>query len=1301
MKSVILFLFISFSVLSVYSSDVKFLSINEIYGISIRETRAIFRDDNGFVWTSSKSGVLRVAENNYRIYQLPYTSADILSVNIALSKSTLLAYASNGQIFRYNEFRDEFELYTDLRKIMKVDYLFLNQICIDEGGGFWIATSLGLFNYKNGTLNKITKLRANIRRLALNNNDLYYVSNYEILRLNTNTLKSEFLSEIKDTDKSSISKIYFDKKAGRLWIGTIASGLFYLDLNHNVLSKIAIKSFPKQPILAMVENSDSTLMIGVDGQGIWEINKSATRVLNVYKENVDNPYSINGDGVYDLFCDPDKRIWVSTYSGGLSFFDQKPSIVTQIKHKINNPNSLGNNTVNKVIQDKRGNIWFATNNGISRWRIDNNSWDRYYQDTHSQAKVFLTLCEDDNGNIWGGTYSSGIYVLDGNTGREINHFSDAIKDLGFTVKFVFEIFKDSKGDIWFGGNQGGILCYLTKEQRFVTYKASFDIKKITEGSKGNMIICSSYGLVQLNQSTGQFENLLTKYIAQDVLVKADKMWIATSGAGLLCLDYTTREIKSFSNIDGLPSNYVNSMIGVDDMIWLGTENGLCLFNPSTEKVIPLHSDYSLTNLSFNNAGVARLKNGNLIWASSNGAIMFDPNISASQIKKGKIFIQDIMLSGQSIRNISEIKLKESLNNLKEITLKYYQNTLSLELLSLGVESAGAKYSWKLEGVDSKWSTPVNRPIINYSNLRGGNFILRIKMEDNSLSSVIDERSLSIRIVPPVWDSWWFKLLSVLLLLSIMYFFIRLYVNRLKQRHTEDKIRFFANTAHDIRTSITLIGAPVEEIKKEKSLSEKGRYYLTLASEQIERLSFVTTQLLDFQKVDAGKGQLFLTMVDVVKLVRQRAAMFEPTASKNNIRIEFYSNTDTYITAVDELKLEKVVDNLISNAIKYSFANGLIEIKLLCSDSTWTLEVQDFGLGISDYSKSKLFREFYRGDNTINSKIVGSGIGLLLVKKYVNMHQGEIRLVSKEKQGACFKVIFPYHKVIETSITHNDVESQVSESVMNSDQNSQSGEEAVDSSLIVKKVHLLLVEDNNDLQNFLKTAFDNEYHVSTASNGVEAWEAIQKKIPDLIISDVMMPGMDGFELCKLVKSAFETSHIPFILLTALSDKVDQLEGLGLGADDYITKPFDMALLTQRIKTIVHNREIIRDRVGKLFRQTDNEEPILTNHRNDEFLKKALKVVSDNISNSEFGKDEFASAMNVSASLLYKKIKSLTDQSPVDFIKTMRMDYSYQLLISRNYSVTEVSELSGFSSVGYFSTVFKKHFGKPPTDILSIK
>lgn len=1284
----ILFLFLS--VTCVYSSDVKFYNINAMYGISMREVASVCKDGNGFIWASSKTGMLRITDSDYRIYPLPYKTANIINVRLAYDKSLLIAYTNNGQLFRYNELYDRFDLFADLRELLENSYLSIGDLIIDNDHTLWIPTSSGLCRYKDGVADKILGDDTSVQTLTSYDDDhLILVTHVGIELFDIRTLDRKTVYA--DNNLLHTNCLFFDKDEQVLWVGAFADGLYYCDLKEKSPTLHPVHGFPKQPIWAIEECADSTLLIGIDGQGMWQLDKDKKTVLNIYKEDVDNPLSLRGDGVYDVFCDGDSRVWVSTYSGGLSFYERQSPLISQIAHQLNNPNSLGNNDVNKILQDSKGDIWFATNNGISRRRAASGKWDTYYQNKREQAQVFLALCEDEEGNIWAGSYSSGFYVLHRDTGKELAHYPRHTAELKSDGKFIMNIYKDSEGDIWIGGVQD-VICYRAREKRFHTYVAQ-PVRSFTELSAGKMLLACTYGLLLLDKETESID-YLAECLAQDVLVIGNDIWVATCGDGLLHCNYETRQVEKVTSEAGLPSNFVNSIMYDNGYLWVGTENGLCRYNPADGKVHTYYSTLALSSVSYNVSASCKLAGGELIWGTNNGAVMFDPNKLYHTQLTGRIFFQDINISGRSIKENSGLLRGIPVDKQTGISLNYNQNTLALEVLPIGMSSDGIKFSWKMEGLDTEWTHPSNQQIITYTNIPNGKFQLKIRMYDNSLSHIVDERMLDIDIIPPYWQTWWFHLAMLLLLLSIAFFALKFYINRLKQRHAEDKIRFFTNTAHDLRTSITLINAPISELNKEKQLSEKGHYYLNLATEQSERLSNVATQLLDFQKVDMGKGQLFPVMTDIVGLVYRRKTMFKSTAEKKSVTLEFSSDRDSYLTAVDELKIEKVVDNLISNAIKYSHTGGKVEITLHGEPKQWSLEVKDYGLGISAHAQKKLFKEFYRGDNKVNSRMVGSGIGLLLVKNYVLMHGGEVSLSSKENEGSTFSITIPYKEVSEAAPVHAACPEGMPAPAVVAEASAVGTEEDT----TAQKKTLLIVDDNKDLLNFLKCSFEEEYNVWVANDGAEAWELLQGESPELIISDVMMPEMDGFELCKLIKSTFETSHIPVILLTSLCDKSDQLEGLGLGAEDYITKPFDVSLLKQRIKTLVRNREIVREKVLKISAQPDNDsQAILANALNDSFVKKAVEVIQGNMQNKAFDKDSFALEMHVSASLLYKKIKALTGQSPSDFIKSIRLNRAMELLQSRKYTITEVSELCGYSSISYFSTVFKKHFGKSPNEV----
>ncbi|MDQ1771089.1 response regulator [Labilibaculum sp. A4] len=1299
-KLIFVFFFIyelSFGVFNAVGiNEVQFFNLNETYGLSFRETNKACSDDDGFIWISSKMGIVRYSHDDIRTYQLPFETADILTVSLVCEKAGLYSYTNNGQIFKYNKVKDEFELVINISKQLSNNFISIDEMLVDSFGNLWLASTFGLYFYNKESGLKIVGAVEAVQSLVwYDSKQFLYSVNGKIKLFNTIDFSSEVYYSFAKPTNYAVTSLYYDHGLNRLWIGTMADGLFYLKEENGHFNLLGTDSIPNQPILDIERNSESTLLIGIDGQGVWEISGDNGKVINIFKEDVDNSSSLQGNGVYDIFCDKNKRVWVCTYSGGVSYYDQENSNVTKIIHVANNSNSLANDCVNSVFEDRDGNIWFATNNGISYLNVNSNQWKTYYYNNKEHAQVFLSLCQDEKGRIWAGSYSSGVYIIDPKTGMELAHYSQEETNVEFANNFVFNILKDSAGDIWIGGVRGALICYKSDEDRFVSFK-NITVNVMREFNSDKLLIGTTNSLILFDKNSGSTESLVEGYLVYDIFLRDNVAWLCTSGDGIIKYNLLTKEREQISVDSGLTTNFVNSIEYLNGFFWIGTEKGICRLNEKDNTVVTFSSLHNLNNVSYNKNSHFRLSSGKLIWGTNKGALIFDPDQIALQKYNGKIFYQELTVAGRSVRESSDIKLESPLDSLQELFLKHYQNTISLELIPIGVTSSGAKFSWKIEGLDKYWSKPGNNRILSYSNLQSGEYTLRVRMYDSSMADIIDERFISLKIIPPYWNTWWFKLLVLIVIGGFSVFMFKYYIYRLKKNHSEEKINFFANTAHDIRTSLTLINGPIEELNKEPDLSAKALHYLFLATDQTHRLLKVVTQLMDFQKVDVRKEKPFLLMSDIVKVVENRVMMFESYAKSKNIAIKFESNVSTFTTAFDEVMIEKVVDNLISNSVKYSFENAPILVKLNCTKSKWILEVKDRGLGISKIAQKQLFKEFYRGENAINSKVIGSGIGLLLVKNYVDLHGGKVICSSQENIGSTFQVVLP---IVETD-KFNENKSISNKTLINPEYIGKDlNKELLDviEPSVDSKMKVLIVEDNDYLQEFLKLALASSFQIFLAADGNQAWKVIVKEFPDLVVSDILMPNMNGYELCRKIKSTYETSHIPIILLTALSDKAQQLKGLGLGADDYITKPFDVTLLQQKIRTIIQNREVARDKALKTINLNDECVQIYDNQLNEQFVKQMVEVVRENISNSNFSKNDFASKMNVSPSLLYKKVKSLTNQSPTDFIKSIRLDYSLTLLQSKKYSITEISELSGFATVGYYSTVFRKYYGKSPSQI----
>jgi len=1050
------------------AAPVKFHSVNAIHGISLRAANSICKDQNGFIWASSKTGIIRLTKNDYHLYLLPYESVDNINVRLIFDYGQLLAYTNNGQIFSYNRILDRFNLVVNLAKILNTKLLSVNQLLIDPSGAYWIALSTGLYRYNSGNLVNVLEFPTERYSMTwLDKESMIVARSGGIWRYQTRTGKSDLLYENKTLAPFQVSALLLEKDDGRLWMGTMSNGLCLFDLKNRLLSSVQPARFPKQPILDIERNPDASLLVGVDGQGVWKLDNSGSRVLDVYKESADDPFSLPGNGVYDIYCDDNQRVWVCTISGGVSFFDQSVPLVSQIVHFTNNDNSLGNNEVNSILEDKWGKLWFATNNGISCWDVPSGTWKHFYRNKLEQAQVFLTLCEDGMGRIWTGTYSSGVYVLDAQTGKELAHYARGEKGSPLFSNFIFHIYRDSQGDLWMGGVNGEFICYSPGKNQFRTYSKE-PISVFTEISPGKIVLGCSYGLNILDKESGELRKILVGYVVQDILKLKEELWVCTSGEGLLRCDLNGQILERYDTETGMPSDFINSIQFADSHLWLGTENGLFRFHPENCTVHTFSSDLSLSRISFNRGSHCRLKNGQLAWGTNNGALIFTPELVRETPSIGRIFFQDLTISGRSVRDLPSFRLKEPVDSLERIRLNFTQNTISLELMPMGISPA-SKFSWKLEGFDSDWNAPSGNRIVSYTNLPSGKFQLRIKLVDGSLNQLITERSLHIQVVPPFWRSTWFILLMIFTFTGITLLSLFYYINKLKQKHTEEKVRFFTNTAHEIRTSLTLIKGPVEELDRETDLSSSGRYYLKLAVDQVRKLALVVTQLMDFQKLDVGKERLSPSMTDIVHLVSGRCSMFESLAMSRKIKIEFITDRPAFTTAVDELKMEKVIDNLISNAVKYSPPESRVVVELKCDPKKWTLQVTDQGIGIPKKAQRRLFKEFFRGENAVNSKVIGSGIGLLLAKSYVTLHGGTISCNSQENAGSTFQIVLPFREISTVQQKQAPPSSkQIIPGSFHTDNGKIPAESHHHSSSDMK---LLIVEDNDDLLLFMQNTLD--------------------------------------------------------------------------------------------------------------------------------------------------------------------------------------------------------------------------------------
>ena len=606
------------------------------------------------------------------------------------------------------------------------------------------------------------------------------------------------------------------------------------------------------------------------------------------------------------------------------------------------------------------------------------------------------------------------------------------------------------------------------------------------------------------------------------------------------------------------------------------------------------------------------------------------------------------------------------------------------------------YSWKLEGFYDQWSRPGNENIIRFTNLSPGEYTLHIRAVSNEDKRIVlEERTMKISIAQPIWLSFWAMLVYAIVLAVIAIITLRIIILRKQRKVSDEKIHFFINTAHDIRTPLTLIKAPLEEIREREALTKDGISNMNTALRNVNALLRLTTNLINFERADVYSSELYISEYELNTYLTETFNAFRPYASVKHINFTYESNFRYLNVWIDKEKMDSILKNIISNALKYTPENGSVHIYASETNDSWNVEVNDTGIGIPANEQKKLFKIHFRGSNAINSKVTGSGIGLMLVWKLVHLHKGKINLSSVEHQGSSIKVSFPkdskhFHKAHLATRTRELSTEQVphvspaeiyEKAKKQHDQNLQ---------------RLLIVEDNDELRNYLTHTLSDNYTIQTCSNGKEALTIVKEYMPELIISDIMMPEMRGDELCAAIKNDIETSHIPIILLTALNDEKNILEGLKIGADEYIVKPFNIGILKATIANLLTNRALLKSKYANL--EVSEEEEVSPNCATDldwKFIATVKKSVEENIDNPAFNVDVLCNLLNMSRTSFYNKLKALTDQAPADYIRLIRLKRAAALLKTGQHSVTEISELTGFNDVKYFREVFKKHFKVSPS------
>lgn len=1269
-----------------YQDNKMISTLYDIHNIGTNVVDFVLNDQSGETWIGTDKGLIQIIN---QIPKFTNTGNKTYSYQEAIELNNLIFFLTNNDaILVYNKSRKMF-----LPAISMGEWrnLKLNNIMALDDNHILIAGKQATLVLNVGT-SQIASAKDYFNGETLKNTSIYmdnknhgwiYNKTGNIWRYRNELNKFEKLRLIPESIMSVIDmeryEVYCDSRE-IIWITTYGNGLFAIEktgrISHFTTANSGLKT---NYLLSVSEDFTHDIWIGTENTGISKISlaKYNSKVFLPEVSKTDNSDRI----IRSIFEDKNtQNLWIGTKNGDIYVFDKG------LKQK--NKFTLKQGASYSITSDTVGNIWIGTKgNGLlvipAGKTTPKKSHSHLLSDDHKTGanNIYSVLC-DHKGRMWIGTFGGGLYLCKPTNG---NLHTIAFPAISNKQKQIRCLVQDHSGLIWVGG-ESGIVVFNPDSL-------------LTNGNHFEWFHFDRSNPKSLNNNT-------VKSILED---NKKRIWIGTSGGGLnLAIRDTTFtghfSFNHYTSKEGLINNMVQAILeDHNGNLWISTENGISKFDP-TNVIFENYNFFDTweSNLFCESTAFKR-ENGELLFGSFNGMHIFDP---ASF--KGLTTILPVTLTGLTINgspvmpNSSDSPLTESITQTHRIQLKYNQNSFGIEFSSFNFQNLHSnRYTYILENYDKEWNPITQYNVATYKNIPAGKYVFKVKNINNPSGWNSTETLLEITVVPPFWKSGKAILLYIVLAIVIGYFIIKFAVkmNRLhnevevEKQLTELRLRFFTNISHEFRTPLTIIRGSIESMNKQKQLPVALKKNISTLERSSSKLMRLIDQLLEFRKMQNGQMDLQLEHTEAVSFLKGIYDMLSETAEQKGINFTFTSNTQSCTLLLDRGKVEKIAFNLLSNAFKYTPEKGIIHLALYFDEekALFTLKVADSGIGIPPEKRHLLFVRFKQ----INYSTSGIGIGLHLTAELTQIHKGQIEYSDSEYGGACFTVTIPTNsetyspsEIIQSNSTasNNQMLPIIEENeVQLSEQNERIAQ--------TPKYTLLLIEDDEEIRSFLKDQLSGYFTIFTAANGLLGWEAATHEQPHLIVCDVMMPEMDGFEVTRKLKSDFQTSHIPIILLTAHSSMEHQLEGINAGADAYIIKPFSTTYLISRIIKLIEQREKLQYKFAHepgMIQTT-----ICTTDKDNEFIRKMHDIIEKHLDNPDFLIDNFAQAANMGRTIFYKKIKGITNYSPNEYLRIIRLKKAAELLKTSELNVSEIAYKVGFNDPDYFSKCFKDLFGMRPT------
>jgi ligand-binding sensor domain-containing protein/signal transduction histidine kinase/CheY-like chemotaxis protein len=1319
-------------------SPLTFYLLDVENGLSNNYINSIEQDSLGFIWIATNDGLNRYDGHNFQVYRksnLNPHSGPVANYieHLEVAQNQNLLIATNKGLSEYDpkeDFFNHFEGFSQNSISYIINQPHGGQIIANYEVGVTITKAdsiTAFFLHSPNNPNSLSSSR--ISSLALQGDSVLWVSYFDkgLDKIDLRKKTVNALSNASPAFPENINALYTDA-TGNLWVGS-NDGVRVITTNADTL-QINLSDKPEKGlsdgnILCFEKDPMGNLWIGTRNGGLNILNselflQEQTLQLKWFKPQQDGS-SVFNRTVSSLKLADDGYMWIGT-STGLNFVNPSGEPVKLLQRNLSKNQTISHDRIGALAKSKDGSIWIGTDGGgLDHYFPQTETFQHFEHDPSNPESLsnnyIMSLLEDSKNKLWVGTYEGGLNLLDPATGKS-KHYLQESQEKGNDVRKIFE---SKNGQIWVGTNRGGLYRYHSPIDTFdyVKQLGKIDIRDITEDELGNLWVATfGDGFIRYNYLTGEQELFNEKKIpglplevafSIETLENGDIL-IGTRYEGLIRLNPKSMELTFFTDENGLSDNSINSLVkGKDGRIWLGTYRGISFFNPETNAIGNLNSFNNIQQSEFNIGASIATNSGEVYLGGNKGINVFSPETLEDQLDTFPIIFTNLRLMNKKVSasdSTDSFQLERSLPYLKQLNLTHDQSLISIDFVALKFPfGKGLTYSYRLAPFHSKWIEANQTGTANLSNIPPGNYTLNVKASFGTRD--FSENEMEIVIAPPFWKTWPAYLLYIITVVSLTVAGMRYYAERLKLKNSllfekkqrvlehelnQERVQFFTGFSHELKTPLTLIIAPVEDLLVEvKNLKHlKG---LKLVEKNAKYLYEMISKLLEFRNANLDVNELNLESQFIAKPIKQWVEQYQTLAKHKGIKLRSELPKTDFLATFDLQKLHIIFNNLLSNALKYCQTKDQIVVSLKEMQNEFKLSVSDNGPGISLEDQAKIFNWYYQ--SVENSKEQGTGIGLALTKRLVEDHQGSIHVLSNPGNGSTFSILIP--KKANTINTFLHGKSRNQEWIP--EQEPLKLQSAVNFDLKENKEVLLIIDDNPQILDYLNNLLSEQYDIINANNGKEGLEKATQFIPDLIISDIMMPEKNGIDLCGILKENQGTTHIPIILLSAKDSTESITSGFGKGADDYITKPFKGQILSSRIRNLLDAK--IRMRSYYLGKNTETAELTSSEKnaisREKSFLKELDGHTLAGISQQSTDVDMISQAMGMSRTSLFRKLKALTGQNINQYIRKVKLTKAASLMKEENLGVAQAAYEVGFTSTKHFRKLFKEQFGYLPSEV----